>query len=68
MLCCSATPLVRPGTGCVQQRSADAILADVLIQTWSWHTGRALPRGIPIEELSSETLIGFWADPEISDG
>ncbi|GAA4522497.1 hypothetical protein GCM10023191_101830 [Actinoallomurus oryzae] len=67
MPCLGVIPLVPPGADALQRR-ADTALSNLLVDTWSLHTGRALPRDVPVEDLSSQTLIGFWADPAMSDG
>ena len=40
----------------------DALLAVLLIRTWSLISGHLLPRDVPVGELSIEELIAFWAD------
>ena len=42
-----------------------ALLARVLITSWSMATGRTLRAGVPPQSLTEEELIGFWADDVI---
>jgi hypothetical protein len=44
-------------------RSDDELIAYLLIGTWALATGRSLPRDVPIDQLSADELIDFWADP-----
>jgi hypothetical protein len=71
MLSCVERPAGPPCAACrgycAEQRRSDDRVADLLVSTWSLFTGRALPHGIPVEELSPEVLIGFWADPAMTD-
>ncbi len=46
--------------------SEDALLARVLITSWSLTTGRTLRGGAP-QALSEDELISFWADDKIAD-
>lgn len=46
-------------------RSDDEIIAYLLIGTWALATGRSLPSDIPLDQLSEQELIDFWADPLI---
>jgi hypothetical protein len=41
----------------------ETLLALTLITTWALTTGRALPRDVPVHQLSADELIQFWADP-----
>jgi hypothetical protein len=43
----------------------DALLARVLITSWSLATGRMLRAGVPPQSLTEEELISFWADDVI---
>jgi hypothetical protein len=40
----------------------EAALAAVLVCLWSLASGRRLPDGVPLDQLSEEELIAFWAD------
>lgn len=42
--------------------SEDDLLAAVLIRIWELASGRELPRDVPLDQLSTEDLIAFWAD------
>lgn len=42
----------------------DELLAQVLITSWSLTTGRTL-RGVPLQSLTEDELISFWADDHI---
>jgi hypothetical protein len=42
--------------------SEDDLLAAVLIRIWELTSGRELPRDVPLDQLSDEELIAFWAD------
>ncbi|MFI0446418.1 hypothetical protein [Actinomadura sp. 6N118] len=43
-------------------RTDDEVCACLLITAWTLHTGRQL-RQAPVEELSQQELLDFWADP-----
>jgi hypothetical protein len=43
----------------------DALLARVLITSWSLTTGRTL-RGVAPQSLTEDELITFWADDQIA--
>jgi hypothetical protein len=45
--------------------AADQFDAAVLFRMWSLASGRPLPPG-PLDQLSAEELIAFWADDMIS--
>jgi hypothetical protein len=45
------------------QRSNDELIAFTLIRTWALVTGRSLRRDVPVDQLSEDELIDFWADP-----
>jgi hypothetical protein len=40
----------------------DALLAQVLITSWSLATGRTLRSDVPPRLLTEDELIAFWAD------
>jgi hypothetical protein len=40
----------------------DALLARVLITSWSLASGRTLRSDVPPQQLTEEELIAFWAD------
>lgn len=40
----------------------DELLAALYVRMWSLASGRELPRGIPLCQLSAEQLVDFWAD------
>jgi hypothetical protein len=46
--------------------SEDALLARVLITSWSLATGRTL-RGVAPQAMTEDELISFWADDKIAD-
>jgi hypothetical protein len=48
----------------VRHADEDALLARVLITSWSLTTGRTL-RGVPPQLLTEDELISFWADDHI---
>jgi hypothetical protein len=50
------TPRVIPSDG------EDALLARVLITSWSLATGRTLRSDVPPQQLTEDELIAFWAD------
>ena len=43
----------------------DALLARILITSWSLATGRTLRAGVPPQSLTEQELISFWADDVI---
>jgi hypothetical protein len=43
------------------QRSNDELIAFTLIRTWALLSGRSLRR-VPVDQLSEDELIEFWAD------
>ena len=49
----------------VRHANEDALLARVLITSWSLTTGRTL-RGVPPQSLTEDELISFWADDHIA--
>lgn len=69
MLCCitSATRTQPPDQNCIQPPFGDAAIVELLMMSWSLLTDRAIPHGVPVDELSPESLIGFWADPAFAD-
>jgi hypothetical protein len=42
--------------------SDDELLARLLIHTWTLTTGRMLRSDVPIQELTEQELIDFWAE------
>lgn len=42
--------------------SEDALLACILIWTWSLRTGKVLRADLPAHELPTDELMRFWAD------
>ena len=40
----------------------DALLARVLITSWSLASGRTLRSDVPAQQLTEDELIAFWAD------
>ena len=40
----------------------DALLARVLITSWSLASGRTLRSDVPPQQLTEDELIAFWAD------
>jgi hypothetical protein len=40
----------------------DDLLAFLYISMWELASGRELPRGVTVGELSTDELIEFWAD------
>lgn len=48
----------------VRRANDDELLARVLITSWSLATGRTL-RGVPLQWLTEDELISFWADDHI---
>ena len=49
----------------VRHANEDALLARLLITSWSLATGRTLRAGVPPQSLTEEELISFWADDVI---
>jgi hypothetical protein len=47
------------------EQAEEDLLAFLLIHTWTLITGRVLRSDVPLEELSEEELIAFWADDHI---
>jgi hypothetical protein len=45
----------------------DENLARVLITSWTLATGRTLRTDVPPHMLSTDELIGFWADAQMAD-
>ncbi len=59
---------VRPaGTPGCWHNGEDAVLASILINTWTLATGRVLRSDVPPDELSQDELIAFWADDHLTD-
>ena len=52
------------GTG----HGEDQALACLLITKWTLLTGRTLRTDVPLDLLSAEELISFWADQEMAEG
>lgn len=46
----------------------DQSLACLLITKWALLTGRTLRTDVPLDLLSAEELISFWADREMAEG
>jgi len=44
----------------------DALLARLLITTWSLATGRVLRADVPPSQLGQEELVAFWADGQMT--
>jgi hypothetical protein len=42
--------------------SEDDLLAAVVIRIWELTSGRELPRDVPLDQLTKDDLIAFWAD------
>jgi hypothetical protein len=40
----------------------DGTLAAMYLRMWSLATGRRLPPGVRLEDLTEDELVGFWAD------
>lgn len=40
----------------------DDFLAALYVRMWVLATGRALPRDVPPDQLSTDELISFWGD------
>jgi hypothetical protein len=49
----------------VRHANEDALLARLLITSWSLATGRTLRAGAAPQSLTEEELISFWADDVI---
>jgi hypothetical protein len=60
MSCLAASP--RRHHALDPQHSDDDLIAYTLIRIRALTTGRALRRDVPIDQLSEEELIEFWAD------
>ena len=52
----------------VRHANEDALLARLLITSWSLATGRTLRAGAAPQSLTEEELISFWADDVIGIG
>jgi hypothetical protein len=46
---------------------SDAWLGPVLVATWALHTGRVLRSDVPVDALTADELIAFWADPLLDE-
>jgi hypothetical protein len=42
--------------------SEDDLLAAVLVRVWELASGHELPRDVPLDQLTNDELIAFWAD------
>jgi hypothetical protein len=49
------------------RRSDDTWLGVVLTATWALRTGRILRNDVPVEALTDDELITFWADPLLDE-
>jgi hypothetical protein len=53
-----------PPAGTPTPADDDALLAMVLITSWSLATGRTLRSDVPPQLLTEDELIAFWADDQ----